>query len=64
MYLNAKYIKSYYTKDIVGIDVENNGTVCTVPIDPRNTDYQNIMKLVEEGELTIQLAEDINNQNS
>ena len=31
--------------------------VSFVPIDPANTDYQNIMKLVEDGELTIAPAE-------
>lgn len=58
MYTNAKYLKSFYSNEIIGISVENNGTVCTVPLDLANTDYQKIMKLVEEGKLTIQPAED------
>lgn len=46
------------------IHVKNEDCDLWVPLDPANNDYINIMQLVEEGKLTIQPAEDINNQNS
>ena len=42
----------------VSIRVDINGITSFVPLDPANTDYQNIMKLVDEGELVIQPAEE------
>lgn len=52
MYQNAQY----YT-DLSGNNVEIrcdiNGVTSWVPLDPANTDYQNIMALVAAGELTI-----------
>jgi hypothetical protein len=52
MYTNAQY-----TKDINGnqngIKVDINGLTSFVPLDPANTDYKNIMSLVQEGKLTI-----------
>jgi hypothetical protein len=35
-----------------------NGVTSFVPIDEANTDYKNIMALVEKGQLTIAPAED------
>ena len=52
MYTNAQY----YNKPDgtqAGIKVEINGIESFVPFDPSNTDYINIMKLVQEGQLTI-----------
>lgn len=57
MYTNAQYIKSTLTAEINGIRVDINGATSFVPIDPANSDYANIMKLVEAGELTIAPAE-------
>ena len=52
MYTNAQY-----TKDIngnqSGIKVDINGIESFVPLDSANTDYINIMALVQEGKLTI-----------
>ena len=56
MYENAKYFKSP-SGDISSIIVDINGSTCSVPIDPANTDYQNIMQLVAEGKLVIQPAD-------
>ena len=52
MYTNARYYNTIAASPD-GIIVEINGVESTVPLDPANTDYVNIMKLVESGELTI-----------
>lgn len=56
MYANAQYYKGLNGQDI-GIRVDINGVTSFVPLDPSNTDYVNIMKLVEKGELTIAPAD-------
>lgn len=56
-YSNARYQPSLFGPS-VAILVDINGSPCVVPLDPANTDYQNIMKLVEDGELTIAPAEE------
>ena len=58
MYNNAQYIFSPETTHINTIRVDINGVTSFVPLDLANTDYLNIMKLVEEGELVIQPAEE------
>jgi len=53
VYANAQY---YYIPGTIvngGINVDINGVASCVPLDPANTDYQNIMRLVETGELVI-----------
>lgn len=55
MYKNAKYMETNGVD--IGISVEINGVTSFVPLDPANTDYANIMTLVEAGELTISPAE-------
>lgn len=55
MYSNAQWIDMSGNR--IGIHVEINGITSFVPLDPANTDYQNIMKLVEDGELVIAPAE-------
>ena len=62
MYSNAQYISM--SENTTGITVKIDDILTYVPVDPANIDYQNIMKLVEEGKLTIQPADNINNQNS
>jgi hypothetical protein len=51
MYDNARYVT--LMGETISITVEIDGKPSSVPLDPANTDYQNIMKLVEDGELTI-----------
>ena len=51
MYTNAQYIAFNGTN--TGIRCDINGVTSFVPIDPANTDYQNLMALVAAGELTI-----------
>jgi len=57
MYSNAQYVRNELTGQINTISVDINGVPSLVPIDPANTDYQNIMTLVAEGKLTIAPAE-------
>jgi len=53
MYTNAQYSGN----PTMCIRVDINGLGCFVPLDPANTDYANIMALVNAGELTIAPAE-------
>lgn len=57
MYSDAKYINDGVTGQPTCIQVNIEGTVSYVPIDPENTDYQNIMKLVAQGKLVIAPAD-------
>jgi hypothetical protein len=57
MYTNAKYYNTMVASPS-GIIVDINGVQSTVPLDPANTDYQNIMVLVAAGELTIAPADE------
>ena len=61
MYSNAQWYDM--NGQHVSIRVDINGVTSFVPLDPANTDYQNIMKLVEEGKLVIAPAEETNNAN-
>jgi len=56
-YTNAQYVNLLLTTTPCGIQCDINGISSLVPIDPANTDYQNIMRLVAEGKLTIAPAE-------
>jgi len=62
MYKNAKYVFNRFSNEVSGISVDIDGVFSFVPIDPANTDYSNIMQLVESGDLTIKPAEESNNQ--
>jgi hypothetical protein len=55
MYTNAQYIAINGVNTSIRCDI--NGVTGFVPLDPANTDYQNIMALVAAGELTIAPAE-------
>ncbi len=56
MYTNAQYYNDPFG-NLAGIRCDINGVTSFVPLDPANTDYQNIMALVAAGELTIAPAE-------
>ena len=58
MYENVSYIKPLLSDEISCIRVEINGITSFVPLDPANTDYQNIMQLVDESKLVIEPAEE------
>ncbi len=59
-YKNAKYLKDDYSSEtiLVGINVIIDEIVCTVPIDLENSDYAEIMRQVDAGELTIEPADE------
>lgn len=57
MYSNAQWID--VNNEHVMLRVDINGLTSYVPLDPANTDYQNIMKLAEDGELTIADVEEV-----
>ena len=56
-FTNAKYLKTSGGAT-VGVNVEIDGVFTTVPLDPANRHYAEIMRQVEAGELTIQAAAD------
>jgi hypothetical protein len=51
MYTNAQYIAFNGVNTSIRCDI--NGVTSFVPLDPANTDYANMMALVDAGELTI-----------
>lgn len=53
MYANAQYYFGIDSKENAVIRVDINGVTSNVPLDPTNSDYINIMKLVQEGQLII-----------
>ena len=53
MYENAQYMKPWQSPEPMSIQVDINGVTSCVPLDPANTDYQNIMLMVQAGTLTI-----------
>lgn len=58
MYTNAQYYNDI-SGNIAGIRCDINGVTSFVPLDPANTDYRNIMALVDASELTIAPADNL-----
>ena len=56
-FTQAQYIKDPLSDKIDVIKATIDGTECFVPLDPANTDYALILKLVKEGKLTIKDAD-------
>ena len=54
---SAKYNKDPSFDVNTSIEAEINDVVCHIPLDPENTDYAEIMRQVDAGELTIEEAE-------
>ena len=52
MYENAKYMNGFDGSPTC-INAQIGALFISIPIDPANTDYQNLMALVAAGELTI-----------
>jgi len=52
-YTNARYLNYPNTNQVSEIIVDINRVTSTVPIDPANTDYANMMALVAAGKLVI-----------
>ena len=56
--ISAKYIKDILLDKIVCIQAVFNGKEWSVPLDPDNTSYSEIMRQVDAGELTIETADE------
>ena len=61
---SAKYLRSKLVDENVSTSTDNIGIIATitgkswtVPLDPANSDYAEIMRQVDAGELTIEEAE-------
>ena len=61
---SAKYLRSKLVDENVPTSTDNIGIIATidgkswtVPLDPANSDYAEMMRLVDAGELTIEEAE-------
>ena len=50
---NAKYNKDIITDENCSISCVLNGQPSSIPLDPDNSDYADILKQVEAGDLTI-----------
>lgn len=54
-YTNAQYIAVNGVNNDIRVDI--NGVTSFVPLDPANTDYQNLLRLQEEGKIVIAPAD-------
>jgi hypothetical protein len=54
---SAQYVTDILTGDNASITATIDGITMSVPLDPANRHYAEIMRQVEAGELTIQPAE-------
>ena len=54
---NAQYNKDNVTSENVSINADIDGERTSVPLDPDNTHYAEILKQVKEGTLTIKDAD-------
>jgi len=54
---NAKYMEHIVSNETIGITVTIDGQDVTVPIDPDNRHYEEIMRQVAAGTLTIEDAD-------
>ena len=54
---NAKYNKDYLTNDNCSINCVADGQTVSVPLDPDNRHYAEILKQVEAGTITIAAAD-------
>ena len=54
---SAKYVRCQYTNEITIVHCTIDGIEMSVPLDPANRHYAEIMRQVEAGELTIQEAD-------
>ena len=54
---DCKYMKTEIGAENVAIKATIDNVQMTIPLDPANTDYAEIMRQVDAGELTIEEAE-------
>ena len=57
-YTNAQYCKDHMSETVVSIKITHDGSRLNIPIDPDNTDYQEVMEQVKQGKLTIKDADE------
>jgi|TARA_R110000772_G_scaffold253996_1_gene369837 hypothetical protein len=50
---NAKYVKDFIREEICAVNCIANGEDVSVPLDPANRHYAEILRQVEAGTLTI-----------
>ena len=55
---SAQYVTDTLTGDAACINAVIDGVTMSVPLDPANRHYAEIMRQVEAGELTIQAAQE------
>jgi hypothetical protein len=55
--VNAKYVTDALTNENCAINCVMNGEHLSVPLNPDNSDYAEIMRQVEAGDLTIEDAD-------
>jgi len=53
----AQYVKELKSDEIGSIRITVGDIISQVPLDPANTDYEEILKQVKEGRLTIKDAD-------
>ena len=58
MYTELKYRKAFQSEEIESIVGKIDGVIATIPLDLDNTDYAEIMRQVDAGELTIEPADE------
>ena len=58
MITSAKYYADSIDKRNLSITILQNDKILSVPLDPDNTEYIEIMRLVDAGELTIEPADE------
>ena len=56
-YTNAQYCKDHTGQTVVSIKVTHEGSMLSIPLDPENSDYAEILKQVKEKKLTIKEAD-------
>ena len=57
MITKVKELRDVYSGEVSSLEMIKDDITFTVPMDPENTDYAEIMRLVDAGELTIEEAE-------
>ena len=58
MYTELKYMKVFESEENENIRGKINDVLSFIPLDPANSDYAEIMKQVDAGELTIEPADE------
>ena len=58
IYTELKYMKAFESEENENIKGKINGALSYIPLDPANSDYAEIMRQVDAGELTIEPADE------